>query len=128
METPIADNLMYPLKKEVDFGTVKIADDVVAMIASIAAMEVDGIHGMAGGAGQDILRRVGVKNQTRGARVSIDGKRVAVILSVIVDYGYSIPTVSQKAQERVKQTIESMTGLIVTDVDIRIAGVDLKAK
>ncbi len=115
----------YVLEENVNFGTVKIADDVVAMIAHLAASEVEGIHGMAGNAGTDLLSKVGFRNLAKGVKVDINGDKVRADVAVVVDYGYSIPTVSQQAQEKVKQTIESMTGLTVTDVNIRVAGVNV---
>ena len=118
----------YVLREDVDFGTVKIADDVVAMIAGIAATEVEGVHGMAGNVGRDLLSKVGIRNLNKGVKVFVDTNRVKADLAIVIDYGYSIPTVSQKVQEKVKSTIESMTGLCVTDVNVRIAGVNVQGK
>ncbi|MCR5501852.1 MAG: Asp23/Gls24 family envelope stress response protein [Lachnospiraceae bacterium] len=128
MEKPITENLNYALREDVEHGSVRIADDVVAMIAGIAALEVEGVHAMAGNVGNGIFRKVGLRNPQKGVRVSIVDKNVTADASIIVDYGYNIPTVSQKAQDRIKQMIESMTGLEVTDVNIRVAGVNLQAK
>ncbi|MEY8265368.1 Asp23/Gls24 family envelope stress response protein [Lachnospiraceae bacterium 64-25] len=115
----------YVLQEDEDLGTVKIADDVVAMIAGLAATEVEGVAAMAGNITNDLMSKMGVKNLAKGVKVEVLGKRVRAELALIVEYGYNIPAVSQRVQDRVKSTIESMTGLEVSDVDIRIAGVNM---
>ncbi|MCM1135882.1 MAG: Asp23/Gls24 family envelope stress response protein [Clostridium sp.] len=114
------------LREDGDLGTVKIADDVVAMIAGLAATEVQGVAAMAGNISNELMSRVGVKNLAKGVRVEVKGKKVKAELALIVEYGHNIPVVSQKVQEKVKSTVESMTGLEVSDVDIRIAGVSMQ--
>lgn len=116
----------YVLQEDEDLGTVKIADDVVAMIAGLAATEVDGVAAMAGNISNELMSKMGVKNLAKGVKVEVIGKRVKADLALIVEYGYNIPAVSQKVQERVKSTVENMTGLEVSDVDIRIAGVNMQ--
>ena len=106
-------------------GTVKIADDVVAVIAGLAATEVKGVASMAGNISNELMSKMGVKNLAKGVKVEMIGKSVRADLNLIVEYGYNIPAVSQKVQEKVKSTIENMTGLEVTDVNIRIAGVNM---
>ncbi len=115
----------YVLQEDEDLGTVKIADDVVAMIAGLAATEVDGVAAMAGNITNELMSKMGVKNLAKGVKVEVLGKRVRAELALIIEYGYNIPAVSQRVQDRVKSTIESMTGLEVSDVDIRIAGVNM---
>jgi len=115
----------YVLQEDEDLGTVKIADDVVAMIAGLAATEVKGVAAMAGNISNELLNKMGVKNLAKGVKVEVIGKRVKAELALIIEYGYNIPAVSQKEQEKVKTTIESMTGLEVSDVDVRIAGVNM---
>ena len=105
-------------------GSVKIADDVVAMIAGLAAMEIDGVSAMAGNISKEFMSKVGIKNLSKGVKVEILGKRVIVDLAIIVGYGFNIPAISQKVQHKVKTAIENMTGLQVTDVNLRIAGVN----
>ena len=116
----------YVLQEDVELGVVKIADDVVAMIAGLAATEVKGVAAMAGNISNELLSKMGVKSLAKGVKVEVIGKRVKAELALIVEYGYSIPSVCQKVQEKVKSTIENMTGLEVSDVDIRIAGVNMK--
>lgn len=118
----------YVLKEDVNLGTVKIADDVVAKIAGLAAMEVEGVAAMAGNITNELLDRVGVKNLARGVKVEVTEKKVKAELSLIMEFGYNIPQISQKVQDKVKNAIENMTGLSVTDVDIHIAGVNVHNK
>lgn len=115
----------YTLKEDDRIGTVKIADDVVAMIAGLAATEVEGVAAMAGNITNELMSRVGVKNLAKGVKVEVLGKRVKIDMSLIVDYGFNIPAISQQVQTRVQTAIENMTGLEVTDVNIRIAGVNM---
>lgn len=115
----------YVLPGNVELGSVRIADDVIAVIAGLAATEVDGISAMAGNITNELMSRVGVKNLAKGVRVEIIGQNVKVAISLIIDYGVNIPTTCGKVQEKVKSTIENMTGLTVTDVNVRIAGVDM---
>ena len=124
MEKTLEQNT-YVLQEDDDFGTVKIADDVVASIAGIAATEVEGVVSMAGNIGNELKSKMGVKNLAKGVKVEVIGKSVKADIALIGEYGYSIPAISQKVQEKVKSTIENMTGLTVTDVNIRIAGVNM---
>ena len=112
-------------QEEAKAGTVKIADDVVAMIAALATTEVDGVAAMSGNLTNELLRRVGVKGLSRGARVEVSGKKVKAELAITMEYGYNIPTTCQKVQAKVKSAIENMTGLEVMDVNIRIAGINV---
>lgn len=120
------DRNAYVMEADENTGTVKIADDVVAMIAGIAATEVSGVAAMAGNITHEIMSKVGVKSLKKGVKVDVIGKAVRIDLALIMEYGYNIPTTSRKVQERVKSAIENMTGLEVSDVNIRIAGVNMQ--
>ena len=109
-------------------GEVKIADDVVAVIAALAAQEVEGVGAMTEGIGQTIMAYVGVKTGEKGVRVEVAEGVVRADLTLTIQYGYSIPEVSRKVQEKVKHAIENMTGLSVADVNIRVAGIDMGDK
>ncbi|WWR14863.1 Asp23/Gls24 family envelope stress response protein [Lachnospiraceae bacterium JLR.KK008] len=113
----------YALQRGGSIGEVQIADDVVAMIAGFAALEVDGVASMAGNVTEELLSKVGVKGMNKGARVEVTEQTVSVDMAVNLKYGYNIPVVSEKIQEKVKSAIETMTGLSVDDVNIRIVGV-----
>jgi len=115
------------MEKNLDekIGSVKIADDVVAMIAGLAATEVEGVSAMAGNITNELMSRVGMKKLSRGVRVEVNNKKVYVDLAVLMEYGYNIPATCQKVQQKVKSAIENMTGLSVNNVNIRIAGVHI---
>ena len=111
--------------KDGKLGEVKIADEVVAIIAGLAATEVDGVGSMAGNITNELVSRLGMKNLSKGVRVEVAEERVKVDVALNISFGYSIPEVSAKVQERVKNAIENMTGLCVSVVNIRIASVDM---
>ena len=116
-------------KDDIDLGTVRIADDVVATIATYAAKEIEGVAGMSGNSTSNFLSRAGVKMpEAKGVKVTVDNGNVDVDVSVILDYGYNIPATSSKIQARVKSSIENMTGLNVTDVNVRIAGINVPSE
>ena len=104
-------------------GEVQIADEVVAIIAGLAATEVEGVDSMAGNITNEWVSRLGMKNLSKGVKVDVTEEHVSVDLSLTMRYGYSIPAVCEKVQEKVKTAIENMTGLSVLDVNIRVAGV-----
>ena len=106
-----------------EHGQIVIADEVVAIIAGIAATEVKGVDSMYGGWSGEIISRMGIRDLSKGVSISIEDDHVSVKLSLNVKYGYSIPEVSRNVQDKVASAIESMTGLSVLDVNIRIAGV-----
>lgn len=114
------------LTEESGIGAVQIADDVVAMIASLAATEVEGVSATNGNITNEIMNKVAKKNISRGVKVDILSQNVMVDLTVIMDYGYNIPATCQKVQLKVKNAIENMTGLNCTDVNIRIAAINMK--
>lgn len=120
------DRSTYVQQEEENIGSVKIADDVVAMIAGIAATEIEGVAAMAGNITNELMSKVGVKSLKKGVKVDVIEKVVAVDLALIMEYGYNIPATSQKVQDKVKSAIENMTGLEVSDVNIRIAGVNMQ--
>ena len=107
-------------------GEVKIASEVVAVIAGLAAHEVEGVHSMAGNLTNEIIGKLGGKNMSKGVKVILSGDTVHVDMTINMMYGYSIPKVSKQVQEKVSQQIENMTGLVVPEVNVRIAGVNLE--
>ena len=106
-------------------GEVRIADEVVAIIAGLAATEVDGVDSMAGNITNELVGKLGMKNLSKGVKVDVTEDHVSVDLSLNIKYGYNIPDVSERVQDRVKSAIENMTGLTVLDINIRIAGVNI---
>ena len=104
-------------------GTIRISDEVVKIIAGLAATEVPGVVGMSGGIVGGIAEKLGRKNLSTGVKVQVGEKEAAVDLSVIVEYGMQIHEVALQIQNNVKNTIERMTGLKVVEVNIGIQGV-----
>lgn len=108
-------------------GDVRISDEVVANIAVIAAGEIDGVASVVGnGKSADLKNLVGMKNYSKAVRIEMTERVVSVDMSIVVKYGYSLPLVGKSVQDRVKNAIENMTGLDVSDINVRIAGIDLK--
>lgn len=105
-------------------GEVKVADEVVASIAALAAGEVEGVSGTTGSIGQMLMKTVGMGSGSgSGVRVDIAGNMVRVDLALVMRYGYNVMETCRKVQDKVKSAIENMTGLNVTDVNIRITSV-----
>ena len=116
----------YTIQNDASLGEVKIADEVVAIIAALAATEVDGVASMAGNITSELISRLGMKNLSKGVKVDVLEGVVTVSLALNLKYNYSIMDVSAKVQERVKNAVENMTGLEVADVNIRVAGVEME--
>lgn len=108
-----------------ELGNVKITEEVVAIIAGIAATEVQGVAGMSGGLAGGIAEMLGRKNLSKGVKVEVGEKEAAIDLYIIVEYGSRIPDVSWEIQEKVKKAVENMTGLKVIEVNIHIQGVNI---
>ncbi|MDO5424461.1 MAG: Asp23/Gls24 family envelope stress response protein [Eubacteriales bacterium] len=116
----------YMTQADESFGQVQIADEVVAIIAGLAATEVEGVASMAGNITKELVSKLGMKSLSKGIKVSVEEGVVTVDVTLNIDYGYSVPKTCQKVQERVKSAIENMTGLTVSDVNIRIASVSME--
>lgn len=121
-ENTVQDN-MYNIEESNSLGKVQIADDVVAIIAGLAAGEVEGVYRLTGNLTNELASRLGKKNPAKGVKVELLPGQVKVDIAIEVLYEYSIPSVSSQVQDKVKQAIETMTGLSVEEVNIRIAGV-----
>ncbi len=122
------DRNTHKLYEKDKIGEVQIADEVVAIIAGLAATEVEGVDSMAGNVTNELVSRLGMKNLSRGVKVDVTEEHVSVDLSLNIRYGYNIPSVGEKVQDKVKSAIENMTGLTVLDVNIRIAGINVTEK
>ena len=120
MEKEVQNNTLIKAK---GIGSVKIADDVVAKIAALAALEIDGVSAMAGNFTSENIEKASPKNLQKSSRIFLNEGKVRVDMSILMDYSYNIPATSKLVQDKVKSSIESMTGLNVTDVNVRIAGI-----
>ena len=111
-------------KEEIDMGIVKISDEVVGVIAGLATTEIKGVIGMSanlvGGITQILT---GKKNLSKGVKVIVGESSATIDLFVVVEYGVKIPEVAKLVQENVKKTVESMTGLAVSAVNIHVQNV-----
>lgn len=115
----------HKLYEKEKIGEVQIADEVVAIIAGLAATEVEGVDSMAGNITNELIGKLGMKNLSKGVKVDVTEEHVSVDLSLNIRYGYNIPSVSEQVQEKVSTAIENMTGLTVLDVNVKIAGVNM---
>ena len=104
---------------------IKISNDVVAVIAGVAVSEVQGVSGMAGGFAGGITEVLsGKKNLAKGIKVDIEEEKVKIDVNIIVEYGSRIPDVAFEIQNRVKKSVEGMTGLKVEEVNVHVQGVN----
>ncbi len=125
MEEKVKD---YLIEKEVTgLGSIKIADDVVKIIAGLATTEVPGVVAMSSGMVGGIAEMLGRKNMSKGVKVEVGEKEAAVDIFVVVEFGTRIPDVAAKIQENVKKAIENMTGLQVVEVNVHIQGVNFSS-
>lgn len=111
------------IETEGSYGEVKIADEVVAIIAGLAASEVKGVASMAGNVTRDLIEKLGVKSLSKGVRIQVEDGVVRVAMNINMNYGYNVPETCTEIQDKVKTAIETMTGLTVSEVNIKIANV-----
>jgi uncharacterized alkaline shock family protein YloU len=105
-------------------GATTIADTVVTKVASIATREINGVHELGGGTARavgSVTQRVGIGSQhSQGVSVEVGEKETAVDLTIVVEYGESIPKLSQQIRDNVTRRIEGITGLAVTEVNVTV--------
>ena len=106
-----------------ELGTIRFADEVVSIIAGLAATEGEGVAGMSGGIAGGIAEILGRKNFSKGVKVEVGEKEAAIDLYIIVKYGVRIPDIALNVQEAVKTAIENMTGLSTVEVNVHVQGV-----
>ncbi|HHV38562.1 MAG TPA: Asp23/Gls24 family envelope stress response protein [Tepidimicrobium sp.] len=109
--------------EDMKHGTVKIANEVVAIIAGLAATEIDGVAGMSGGITGDITEMLGMRNLSKGVKVEVGEKEAAIEIFLTMKYGSKIHETAEAVQKNVKKTIETMTGLNVVEVNVNVQGV-----
>ncbi len=106
-------------------GEILIADDVVAMIAALAAGETDGVSNVGNTYTSELMSRVGVHDKTKGVKVDIRENIVRISLAITIMNGYSIPSISQQVQNKIKTSVENMTGMTVKSVNVRVIDVEV---
>lgn|SRR5690606_16952927 len=114
---------MAEKKERTELGDIRIANEVVGIIAGLAATDVEGVAGMSGGIAGGIAELLGRKNLSKGVKVEVGEEQAAVDLFVVVEYGVRIPEIAYHIQENVKRAIETMTGLEVVEVNVHVQGV-----
>ncbi len=111
-----------------DVGDIRIADEVISIVASLAAQEVPGVVSMSGGLTDGINSFLGKENASKGVRLKFEGKLVNASVFVNIEYGYCIPEIALEIQEKVKGAIEAMTGYDVQFVDVNVEGVSKRVE
>ncbi len=117
------DKNVITVKPADSVGQVQIADDVIAVIAEVAATEVDGVAGTGGNLKHDIVQTLTRNRTPVGVKVEVHNRQVMLYMTLIVEYGAKIPVVTVEVQKRVKSSIETMTGLEIVSVDIHVTGI-----
>ena len=118
----------FTIQSDESYGQLQIADEVVAIIAGLAATEVEGVASMAGNITNELVGKLGMKNLSKGIKLTVEEDMVDVDVALNISYGYSVPKTSKKVQEKIKTAIENMTGLTVTSVNVRIASVSMEKR
>lgn len=112
-------------EENMEYGNVKISDEVVAAIASVAAMEIPGVVNMSGGFTGGFSEMLGKKSQSKGVKVELNDNDAIIDVNIIVEYGKNISEIGKKVQENVKNSVETMTELNVSQVNVYIQGVNI---
>jgi len=111
---------------EGELGVIQIADEVIAIIAGLATTEVEGVSSMAGNITNELVAKLGMKNLAKGVKVELLEDSVIIVVAINVAFGISVPEVSRKVQEKVILAVETMTGLNVAEVNVKIAGIEME--
>lgn len=109
-------------------GKVNISDEVVAVIASLAATEVDGVAGMVTGVAGGFAELIGKKNLSKGVKITTEEGNTSLDLSIIVEYGAKVQEVANKVQEKVKSEVETMTDLKISTVNVSVDGINVPSE
>lgn len=109
-----------------EYGTIRIADEVISTVAGLAAVEVEGVASMSGGWSTDLVEKLGRKNFGKGIKVEVANDETKIDIFVVIEFGYAIPEVASNVQKEVKVAVETMTGLTVAAVNVHVAGVSMK--
>lgn len=106
-----------------ELGNIHISEEVLSVIAAAAALEVEGVGGLAANLGTDLAELLGKKNLGRGVRLQVEEETVTVDVAILVKYGFTIPNVARAVQEAVAASLEATSGLTVAAVNISVGGV-----
>lgn len=123
----MSENKEYVSRAD-ELGNIHISEEVLAAITAAATLETEGVNSLSANLGSDLAELLGKKNLTRGIRVQMEEEKVKVELSILLDYGYTIPEVGRAVQEGIKNAVESMTGLEVSEVIVTVSGISFEKK
>ena len=123
----MSENKEYVSRSD-ELGNIHISEEVLAAITAAAALDVEGVSGLAANLGSDIAELLGKKNLAKGVHLRMEDDKVEVELSVLMGYGHTIPEIGRAIQDGVKSAIESMTGLEVSVVNVSVAGITFPPK
>ncbi len=123
----MSENKEYVSRSD-ELGNIHISEEVLAAIAAAATLEVEGVNALSANLGSDLAELLGKKHLTKGIQVTLEEEKVKVELSVLMEYGHTIPEVGKAVQDNVKNAVESMTGLEVAAVNVAVAGITFDKK
>lgn len=118
----MSENKDYVTRTD-ELGNIHISEEVLSVIAAAAAIEVEGVGGLAGTLGTDIAELLGKKSQSRGIHLQVEDEAVTVNVAILVKYGYVITDVAKQVQENIANSVEATSGLTVAAVNVSVGGV-----
>ncbi|MBN2852747.1 MAG: Asp23/Gls24 family envelope stress response protein [Clostridia bacterium] len=121
----MSDQEIKNINSDDNLGQLKVTDEVIAIIAGLATVEVDGVFSMSGGLTGGIAEVLGIRNLSKGIKVDIKGEKVEVNIYIIAEFGARIPDVAWNIQEKVKKVVEKMTGMEIIEVNIHVQGINV---
>ena len=122
----MAENSTAIKIKADELGDVRVSEEVVAIIAALAATEVEGVSSMHGNITNEIVSKLGMKNLSKGIQVEVLDEEIKIDVAINIAFGYAIPDVTTKVQEKIKTSVENMTGLNVAIINVRVVSVDME--
>lgn len=122
----MSEQLLLDMSEDSTLGSVQIAPGVIEVIAGIAATEVDGVKAMRGNFAAGVAERFGKKSHTKGVRVELTKDGVAIDMYVILQFGKSIPEIAAQLQETIRQNINTMTTIEISEINIHVVGIQME--
>ncbi|GGA68074.1 Asp23/Gls24 family envelope stress response protein [Ornithinibacillus halotolerans] len=122
----MAEQSIVNMKENTGLGTVEIAPEVIEVIAGIAASEVEGLANMRGNFATGVVEKFGKKSHSKGVKVELTENGIVIDLFVVLEYGVSIPSVAQKIQANIRQTLKNMTSLDIVEVNVHVVGLQME--
>ena len=120
----MADSKEY-FTKDVENGTIQISEEVVASVAAMAVLEVEGVCGLASNLGYDIAEMLGKKTLAKGVRITAEGESLRIDCEIVAQFGQPVSVLARSVQDHVKTGVESLTGLPVSQVNVNVSGIAL---